>query len=148
MKRSKKRSGSSSISRPPDPALIFFVDECLGTVKVPAALRAAGVEVKTLADVFTPGTHDAEWLAALHGREWIVLTKDKNIRRHPLEAQALVAADLRVFVVTATDLTGEETGAVIVDALPRIRRFCKKNRPPFIAGITKTSQVTLLRIKS
>ena len=91
---------------------------------------------------------DVDWLAALHGREWVVLTKDKNIRRRPLEAQALVAANLRVFVVTATDLTGDETGAVLVRALPRIRRFCRNHKPPFIAGITQMSQVTLLRIKS
>ena len=146
MKRSKKRSESNSTSKQPDP--VFFVDECLGTVKVPAALRAAGVTVKTLADVFAPGIKDVDWLAALTGRDWIVLTKDKNIRRRPLEAQALAAANLRVFVVTATDLTGDETAAVLVAALPRIRRFCKKNRPPFIAGITRMSQVTLLEIKN
>ena len=148
MKRSKKRFASNSTSKPPDRPLIFFIDECLGTLRVPAALQAAGAEVKTLADVFVPGTKDVDWLAALRGREWIVLTKDKNIRRRPLEAQALVAANLRVFVVTATDLTGDETGEVLVRALPSIRRFCKKHEPPFIAGITRMSRVTLLEIKN
>ena len=53
-----------------------------------------------------------------------------------------------MFVVTATDLTGEETGEILVKALPRIRRFCRKHRPPFIAGITSLSHVTLLKIRT
>ncbi len=104
--------------------------------------------MRTLPDVFEAGAKDVDWLSALQGRDWIVLTKDKNIRRRPLEAQALVAAGLKVFVVTATDLTGEETGQVLVKALPKIRRFCTKHAPPFIAGITLMSEVTLLKIKS
>jgi PIN like domain len=101
----------------------------------------------TLADVFGQGMKDADWLSALHGRNWIVLTKDKNIRRRPLEAEALIEAGLRVFVVTATGLTGSETAAIIVKALPKIRRLCKKHSPPFIAGITRMSDVTLLKIR-
>lgn len=104
--------------------------------------------MKTLSDVFGQGVKDIDWLTALEGRDWIVLTKDKNIRRRPLEAQALIAAGLRVFVVTATDLTGDETGQVIVKALSKIRRFCKKHGPPFIAGITRMSEVTLLTIRT
>lgn len=147
MRKLKKRSASSSTSKPPDQPLTFFVDECLGTEKVPRALVAAGVLIKTLADVFDKGVKDIDWLSQLRGKDWIVLTKDKNIRRRPLEAQALIAAHLRVFVVTATDLTGDETGEVLVRALPRIRRFCDKHRPPFIAGITRMSEVTSLQIR-
>lgn len=148
MKRSKKRSASSSTSKPPERPLTFFVDECLGTVKVPAALAAAGAVVITLPEIFKTGANDVDWLRALRGRDWIVLTKDKNIRRRPLEAEALLAAGLRAFVVTATDLTGEETGQVLVNALPKIRRFCRKHDPPFIAGITMMSEITLLKVRS
>jgi predicted nuclease of predicted toxin-antitoxin system len=143
LRKSKKRSASSSTSKPPDPPLVFFVDECLGTAKVPAALRDAGAEVRTLADEFESGMKDVDWLTGLHGHDWIVLTKDKNIRRRPLEIDALIGAGLRVFVVTATDLTGEEAGQIIVKALPKIRRLCKRQPPPFIAGITRMSDVTL-----
>ena len=103
--------------------------------------------MNTFADIFGPGVKDVDWLTALRGRDWIILTKDKNIRRRPLEAQALIGAGLKVFVVTAIDLTGEETGQILVKALPKIRRFCKKRLPPFIAGITRMSEVTLLKIK-
>ncbi len=85
---------------------------------MPQALTAAGATVKILSDIFSTGTKDTDWLSALAKHDWIVLTKDKNIRRHPQETQAFIDANLRVFVVTATDLTGDETGAVIVKALP------------------------------
>jgi hypothetical protein len=105
------------------------------------------METRTMADVLQPGAKDADWLAALAGRDWIVLTKDKNIRRRPLEAQALIAAGLRVFVITSTDLTGDEAGAIFVEAIPKIRRFCNKHKPPFIAGVTRMSEITMLRIR-
>jgi hypothetical protein len=147
LQTSKKRSASNSPSTPPDSPLVFFIDECLGTQKVPAAIRAAGHVAKTLADVFSSGMRDEDWLRALEGHEWIILTKDKNIRRHPLEAHALVAAGLRVFVITASDLTGDEMGEVIVTAIPKIRRFCASHPAPFMAGITRMSEVTLLRLR-
>lgn len=110
-------------------------------------MKSAGAQIKVLSDIFPPGTKDADWLTALGATNWVVLTKDKNIRRHPQETQAYIGANLRVFVVTATDLTGEETGEVLVKALPKIRRLCKKKRAPFIAGITRMSEVTLLEPK-
>src|SRR5688572_13243927 len=56
-KKSKKRSASNSTSnKQPEPPLTVFVDECLGRIKVPAALRAAGVDVKILEDEFQAGT--------------------------------------------------------------------------------------------
>ena len=144
-KKSKKQSASNSTSKPPEEPLVFFVDECLGIYKVPNALRAAGAVVETLTAVFTQGIKDPEWLAEMAAhRDWIVLTKDKNIRRHRLEVEALSTAMLRVFVITATDLTGEEAGAVVVEAFPKIRRFCAKHDAPFIAGITRMSDVTLI----
>jgi predicted nuclease of predicted toxin-antitoxin system len=132
-KRSKKQSASNST--PLEPPLVFFIDECLGTVKVPAALTAAGLDVKILSDVFTKGAKDRDWLAALEGKDWLVLTKDRNIRRRPLEVEAFVRAGLRVFVLTSADLTGEEASEIFVKAFPRIRRFCQKHRAPFIAGL-------------
>ena len=114
---------------------------------MPAALAAAGAQVRTLADIFNKGTDDTAWLTALSGTNWIVLTKDRNIRRRPLEARALVSAGLRVFVLVSADLTGEEAGSILVEALPRMRRFCVKHQAPFIAGITRMSEVIMLDLR-
>jgi len=108
---------------------------------------AAGATVKTLADVFSKGVTDQDWLIGLSAHDWVVLTKDKNIRRRPNEFEAFAAAGLRVFVITATNLTGEENGRILVKALPKILRLCKNYRPPFVAGITRMSEVTLLDLQ-
>ena len=74
----------------------------------------------------------------------MVLTKDKNMRRRPLETAALMEAGLRVFAVTAGDLTGEELSRLLVAALPRISRLCR-HPGPFIARITRMGQVDIVR---
>ncbi len=71
------------------------------------------------------------------------LSKDRNIRRRTLERQALMDAEVKAFLLAAADLLGDEQAAVLVKALPRIRRICQ--RPgPFIAGITATGNVTVV----
>lgn len=68
---------------------------------MPAALGAAGADVRVHVEHFTQGTPDVDWLRAIRGHGWVVLTKDTNMRRRPLEIAALMEAGLRVFAVTA-----------------------------------------------
>ena len=98
---------------------------------MPEALRAAGADVRVHVEHFTQGTSDADWLRAIRGHRWVVLTKDKNMRRRPLEIAALMESGLRVFAVTASDLTGEE--------------LSRRNPRPFIARITRMGQVDIVR---
>jgi predicted nuclease of predicted toxin-antitoxin system len=140
-RRSKKPFGASS-GRPPEPTL--FLDECLGRLAVPEALRAAGATVVCHHELFTTGTDDQEWLAALAAHpDWIVLTKDSRIRHRKLEFRALATAGLRVFVLTSANLSGAEQGDAFVRALRRIRRLGV--RPgPFIARVTRFGSVQVL----
>lgn len=82
-KRSAKRSATSGGGQP-EP-LTFFIDECLGGKALGDALRAAGHFAILHRDQFQAGTNDAEWLSALRERRrhWVVLTKDKQIRKRP-----------------------------------------------------------------
>jgi hypothetical protein len=100
----------------------FFVDRSLGACDVPDALSAAGVRVEIHDDHFAPDTADTAWLSEVGARGWIVLTKDARIRRHPLELQALLAAGVAAFMLTATDLTGADMGRVLAGAIPRADR--------------------------
>jgi hypothetical protein len=56
----------------PLPEPVLFVDECLGSTDVPAALRAAGIACELLHAHFAPGTSDEEWLSAVGRRGWVV----------------------------------------------------------------------------
>jgi len=95
--RSKKRSGASSARRHKKP-LTYFVDECLGRHFVTDALRNAGAHVEVHHEHFRSGAPDAEWLPVIGERKWIVLTKDRHIRRREIEINAIVNARVRAFV--------------------------------------------------
>lgn len=140
-RKSKKRSGTKP-SAPPEP-LLCFIDECLGRYAVPAALKGAGVGVVLHHELFPAGTNDESWLRALAQRpELVVFTKDTRIRKRVIERQALDAAKLRVFALSAGNLSGADQGAAFVRALPRIRRLA--TRPgPFVARVTATGAADL-----
>ncbi|HEY2323667.1 MAG TPA: hypothetical protein VGJ82_12475, partial [Thermoanaerobaculia bacterium] len=98
--KSKKRSAA----KPPD--LVFFVDRSMGR-QIAVALSEAGVKTITHDSVFQEqDTPDDVWLARAGSEGWIVLTKDKLIRRRPLERQALIASGVRAFVFTGGNLSG------------------------------------------
>jgi len=93
---------------PPEPRLTFFTDASIGRRIVPAALRAAGLEVVVHDDRFPPGTLDDVWLTEAGRRNWLVLTKDKRIRYRQIERRALEQEGVGAFVFTGKDVTGEE----------------------------------------
>ena len=142
-KRSAKRSATSG-GGPPE-RLTFFVDECLGGKALSAALRAAGHDVVLHRERFSPGTDDVAWLTALYERraEWVVLTKDKQIRKRPLEKLALMAAGLRVFALTAGELGTDAQVNAFVRGLPRIARISRLSGP-YIARVTASGDVKVV----
>jgi predicted nuclease of predicted toxin-antitoxin system len=124
-------------------SLVFFVDESLGQKKIPEALRKAGTRVEVHGDHFRQGERDEVWLTEVGRKGWIVLTKDARIRYRVIEQNALVKAKVAAFVLAAGNLTGDQMAELFVQSLPRIRRFISKNKPPFIAQITKGGAVSL-----
>ena len=142
-KRSAKRSATSG-GGPPEP-LTFFIDECLGGKALADALRVAGHIAMLHRDRFPPGTDDVAWLSALYERraDWIVLTKDKQIRRRPLEKLALMQAGLRVFALTAGDLVTDAQVEAFVRALRRTGRIAQLPGP-YIARVTATGDVKIV----
>ena len=59
---------------------------------VAEALRDAGMQVMTHGEIFAPDAPDQDWLSFAGEREYIVLTKDRRIRRKPLEIEAIKRA--------------------------------------------------------
>ena len=143
---SKKRSGANLPS--PLETRVFFIDRCLGRRIIPGALRDAGEEIKVHDDIFAQNAKDQDWLAEVSKRGWVVLTKDKNIRRRALEIHALTTARVRAFVLAGRgDLSGEEIGNIFVKALPAMKKLCATVTPPFIAHVSKDSSVALVQPK-
>ena len=94
--------------------------------------------------MFAQDTPDEEWLTRAGQEGWVVLTKDKLIRKRPIEREALVAAHVRAFVFTGGNMSGVEMAESIVAAIPRMLRVIAATEPPFIARITGSGAVDVI----
>ena len=95
-------------------------------------------------DHFPQNADDELWLTEVGKRGWIVLTKDKWIRRRALERDALLAAKLKAFCFMSGNVSFDDMAKIIVDALPAIRKVVETNNRPFIAGIYRDGAVRLI----
>ena len=102
-------------------------------------LRAEGHDVRPF-DEFA-GVADIRWLPAIGERRWVLLTKDKNVRKNQLEVDAILNAGVRAFVVTAANIHRDAMATLISRAMRKIYRICHRGGP-FIFNITATGLVT------
>lgn len=134
-------SKKPSATKPPDDT-VFFVDRSLGEEPIGSRLKAAGQTVIIHDDLFDEKTPDEVWLREAGKNNWVVFTKDKRIRRHPLEMNALRSSGARVFVLTAGNLTGNQIADAFVNALPKIRGILKSTHGPFLRRISGSGKIT------
>lgn len=107
-------------------------------------MRASGSIVHLHDDHFAQDTEDVEWLTEVGKRKWLVLTKDKWIRRRQLERDALLAAKLRVYCFMSGNVPFAEMAETISKAMPSILELAEKTKPPFIAGIYRDGTVRVI----
>jgi hypothetical protein len=116
----------------------FFIDRSLGRFTVPEALRACGLVVHTMAEVYGErvgqGLQDERWLRDAGERGWVVLMKDDAIRRRPAEREALIASGVRAFCLTNAQLRGDEQARRFVENRHRILRQATQSGP-YIYGV-------------
>lgn len=144
-KRSKKRSGTKLPLEKQLENVVFFVDRCLGKNTVPETLRQTGLKVEVHSDRFPDEKelNDAYWLIECGKRGWVVLTKDREIRRNDLERIALMNAGVASFILISAHSSGQDNANALIKSLPRIARFLKHKSKPFIARVNKNGEVEL-----
>jgi uncharacterized protein with PIN domain len=141
----KKRSVANSASPKPPEELTFFLDRQLGRYKMAGALRKAGLNVEIHDDHFAPDAKDEEWLTVAGQKQWIVITRDERIRYRTAAKQAIRRAKVRAFVITAQgDLRAEMLAENFLKALSKVRRTVNQQKPPFVAKISRSGEVTVL----
>ena len=123
----------------PRPTRIYWVDRCLGTDLVPRALRDAGIEVRTYTELYPNDTKvpDHKWIPEVTARGWVVLTKDKNIRRSPVEVQALRNAKARYVCLSATNMRGDEQAACLLEHWKTIDSVVASKPVPLIVTVAR-----------
>lgn len=100
--------------------------------------------VKLLHEEFQRGILDADLFPLVGKQRWILLTKDNQIRRRPLEVDAFIAARLRVFVFESAEMTSEEMLDAFRGAVSAIDRVVRNQKPPFVMRIGRNGRVTAL----
>ena len=140
--KSKKRSDANLNSKLPD-SLEIFIDRCLGK-KIAVPLIEAGATVHLHDEYFEQNAEDQDWLAEVGKRGWLVITKDQWIRRRPLERDALLNANLKVFCFMSGSMPFSEMAEVLLKALPAIKKTAATKLPPFIAGIYKDASIRII----
>ena len=109
------------------------------------ALRKAGLNVEIHDDHFAPDAKDEEWLTVAGQKQWIVITRDERIRYRTAAKQAIRRAKVRAFVITAQgDLRAEMLAENFLKALSKVRRTVNQQKPPFVAKISRSGEVTVL----
>jgi hypothetical protein len=120
--------------------LTFYVDECLGRF-VAEALSAGGFDVRPYYDYFA-GMQDVDWLPQVGVDRWILLTKDKNIRRRQLEVDAILNSGVRAFVVTAVGLHREDLAKLMLRVMPKNSPYLPTARPVHLQHHGERGRIT------
>ena len=121
---------------------VFFIDRCLGRVKLATALRKAGITVEIHDDHFPQNAEDENWLPDVGERGWVVLTKDKSIAKRTSERLAVASANIRMFVLATQDLPGQDMVEVFLKAFMKMQAFAREHPSPFIAKVYKSGEVS------
>jgi hypothetical protein len=145
-KPSRTRSAANPARRDAErlAALTFFLDYQIGRYVVADALRAVGARVEVHIDHFPQAAPDVEWIPEVGRREWVLITKDQNIRRNPLERAAYETARVRGFVVTGKDMGGEELAGLLVRCLPGMVHRAAGRLGPLLFTISRGGIFTKL----
>jgi len=132
------------VSKPPETP-VFFLDRNLGRNKFSNILRTEGLRIEVHDDHFKPDASDPEWLSEVGERGWVVVTVDRRIRYRQLEWLAFKAGMVRAFAFSSGNLRAEEMAEIFVKALPKIMLFLEEEQAPFLATITKSGHVQMLK---
>ena len=140
--KSKKRSASSD-STPPE--IPLFIDRCAWSKRLGEALDAACIPYVAHHERFTPTCPDEEWLAAAGNENWIVVTRDQNIRRKSNELKAFREAGLIVFALASGNASAADTAELVVSLYPSFLKLAQSTIPPAMFSVTLKKTISPVR---
>ena len=106
----------------------LFLDRSLGRRQVPDLLRASGLQLQTLSEVYgipaDEDVSDVTWLELAGSHGWPVLMKDERIRYRAAERDALVAHGVKAFCLTSGNLRAAGMAEQFLAAMDQIVDAC------------------------
>ena len=100
---------------------------------MPDLLRASGLRLRTLAEVYgvpaDEAVEDVEWLARAGDEGWPVLMKDDRIRYRPAERAAVVSHSVQAFCLTSGNLRAAVMAERFIAVAAGIAHACDEPGP-------------------
>ena len=93
-------------------------------------------------DHLPPDAPDEEWIALVGRKNWVAVTKDKNVRYRTAELEAIRKHSARVVVMRMKNATGSDIADALVKGRRRIARFTAKTPAPYVAGIQQSGAIS------
>jgi hypothetical protein len=100
-----------------------------------------------LHDRFPIDVSDEEWLGVASDEGWIVLSRDKRIRRKPNELAALRASKVVLFTLVAGNATAADTAHIVGEALPRMFALAKGAKRPVLFAIYRDGKIDRIKLR-
>jgi predicted nuclease of predicted toxin-antitoxin system len=111
------------------------------------ALRSQNIRFVALHDRFAIDVPDEEWLRVASNEGWIVLSRDKRIRRKPNELAALRASKVVLFTLVAGNATAADTARIVGEALPRMFALAKGAKRPALFAIYRDRKIARIKLR-
>lgn len=138
-RKSKKPSASNGAAPLDGPPL--FIDRCAWSRRLGEALRDADIPFIIHDEKFAKDCEDVDWLPVVGREGWIVITRDKNIRRKPNELKAFREAKVIAFTLASGNTSAEDTARLVVALYPKILRKVRGAKPPAMFSITLIGKI-------
>lgn len=130
---SEKRSNISLNKKRPE--FRYFVDRSLGSIYLPAQLRAAGMDLVVHDDVYVQTERDP-WIFYECGmKKLVVITSDTLFMKSFPHMAAIALAKTRVIAFANNKAKGDAKGAAFIKARASIERALAKHRRSYFIGV-------------
>ena len=111
---------------------MIFIDRSIPK-SVAEALKLVRNDVRWLEDDYAPDTKDAEWLAGIGARGWLLVCRDKHIRTRPGERGAIRDNRIGCFILNQKrNPTRWEYLKLLCATLDEMEQRFAETRRPFI----------------
>lgn len=112
-------------------------------------LTAAGIKYTPHHEHFEQACPDVDWLPVVGKKKWIVITRDKNIRRKPNEIQAFKENNVFAIVLSSgssSQASAADTAELLLKLLPKLMRKIKASKPPLMLNVTLMGTISSVKL--
>jgi len=112
----------------------FFVDANLGHNLVTGLQDLGYTNIEHIHDTFREGIIDEEWLEYVGKKNYILITKDKGIRKNPKEKSALLKHNIVAFYLGGSQMGIKETSKQLINAWEKMEARAERQHKKGVAG--------------